>query len=232
MEELINEIKKSFPYNKEFYLSINKEEILGCIKKCKTLDHAQIFINKLLELEDNLKHKTYQELLDNKYSYDGLNEPLFKELLDCRLYIKEILSGINYNYTQPLNKEFYERLYIRIILLKEGWRPLNIENFIKTNYSLKWDIIRYKFTYIYFMSILNIKQKQQYKGRPKLPLFLKSYINPILKEKNKVRMKEKYDISKDLNKLFTKEDVTLIRNQFKDNLILLKKLDILDRYSL
>jgi hypothetical protein len=232
MEELINEIKKCSPYNKEFYLSINKEEILGCIKKCKTLEHTRIFINKLLELEDNLKHKTFQELLDSKYCYDGLYEPLFKELLDCRLYIKEILTNEKYNYTQPLNKEFYERLYVRIKLLKEGWSPLNIEKSLKVNYSLNWDIIRYKFTYIYLKTILNIKQKQQYKGRPKLPDYIKTYIKPKLKEKNKNRMKIKYDISNDLNNLFTKEDVTLIRNQFKDNLILLKKLDILDRYTL
>jgi len=231
MEELINEIKLS-SYDNNFYNLINREEVLNCIKKCKTIEHAHIFIKNLIDLEDTLKNKYFKEILDSNYSYDGLNEPLFRELLDCRLYIKEILTGEKYNYTQPLNNDFYKRLYIRIKLLKEGWKPLNIETFIKTNYSLNWDIIRYKFTYIYLRVILNIKQKHQLKGRPKLPEYLKEYIKHKIQEKNKRRMKEKYDISRDINKLFTKEDIILMKEKLKDNNLLIQKINILSKYSL
>jgi hypothetical protein len=232
MEELINEIKISLPFNYLFYDSINKDEVLHCIKRCKSIDHVNIFIRNVIDLEEKLINIPFQELINEKYTYEGLDEPLFKELLDCRLYVKEILTGVKYNYTQPLTKGFYERLYIRIVLLKEGWKPLNIETFLKNNYSLKWDIIRYKFTYIYLRSILNIKEKPQLKGRPKIPESLKEYIKPKLKEKNKERMKTKYDISKDLNKLFTKEDIILLKTQNRNNITLNNKLDILSKYTL
>jgi len=231
MKELIDEIKKS-TYDANFYNLINKQEIINCISRCKTVEHASIFVKNLIGLEDTLRSKTYKDLIDSNYSYNGLNEPLFKELLDCRLYVKEVLTNEKYNYTQPLNKEFYERLYLRIYLLKEGWKPLNIETFLKTNYSLDWELVRYKFTYIYFRSILNIPYKQHTKGRPKLPDNLKEFIKPKLKEKNKKRMKTKYDISKDLNNLFTKEELNLLLTQNKNNSVLLEKLNILSKYTL
>ncbi len=234
MDELNIEIRKSLLKPVTFYTLINKEDILKCVSRCKTIEHASIFLRNLIQLEDTLKTKTFQQILDSKYSYNGLNELLFKELLDCRLYIKEVLTGEKYNYTKVLDKEFFERLYLRIVLLKEGWRPLNIETFLKTNYSTGWDIVRYKFTYIYLRSILSIPnvEHQQTKGRPKLPDYLKKFINYKLKEKNKERMKNKYDISKDLNKLFTKQDIQALINSVKENTTLVEKLNILNKYTL
>jgi hypothetical protein len=233
MDQLIIEIKKSLPYNPQFHTLIQREEILKCVNRCKTVEHASIFIKNLIQLEDTLKTNTFQNLIDTKYSYNGLNEPLFKELLDCRMYIKEVLTGEKHNYSTSLTKEFFERLYLRIVLLKEGWRPLNIETFLKTNYSTKWDIVRYKFTYIYLRCILGIPPVIEHqKGRPKLPSYLKTFITHKLKEKNKDRMKHKYDISKDLNQLFTKQDITVLINSVKDNATLVEKLGVLNKYTL
>ncbi len=229
MELLLKEINKSV-YDPHFYNNIDKDQLIKCISRCKFSNESTGFISCILNLESNLESHTFQELINSKYNYNGMNEELFKDLLDTRLFIKSTLSNQRYNYTKQLDDDFYTRCYIRIMLIKEGWKPLNIENFIKINFGFNYLITRYKFTYLYITAILNIETKENSKGRPRLPTYLKNILDPLLKTKNRKRMKEIYDISKELNGLFSISEIDNLIKLTNDKSII-KKLDILKKYS-
>jgi len=227
---LVEEIKKSI-YNQEFLQSINRTELIKSIVRCKTIYDAEQFIENVGKIDVYLTTHTFDTLVKEGYNYNGLSEPLFKELLDTRLYIKGILTNTVYHYTKELDADFYTRVYIRVVLLKEGWSPLNIETFIKKTYGGTYDILRYKFTYMYISAILGISNVPHTKGRPSLPASIKTAIETARKDKNKKRMKAKYDISKDVTNLFTQEDISVLKEKCKENKILCSKLDVLMKYT-
>jgi hypothetical protein len=60
--------------------------------------------------------------------------------------------------------------------------------------------------------MLNITCSKKFKGRPSLPLEIKNIILNYRRHKMREKMTEKYNISRDLNKLFTKEEVETLKN--------------------
>lgn len=206
------------------------------------IEKPYLLKDRIYLINDLIQEYTIMDALDivkQRLNID-LTSPLRVEMRCCIIYLKYILYNNNNRVVDELktNNDFLERLYIRILLLEEGWNEESIEKFLnkhyKLNYTLK--IEHYKATYQNIKKILNVNCSKKFKGRPSLPLEVKDILLNYRRCKMRDKMTEKYNISKDLNKLFTKEEIEALKNlvnnsfiNYKD--ILQSKLDTLMKYT-
>ena len=229
-------IDHNYNYNLESAISYSLKNYIEIIDKPHLFKDRIHLINELIK-EHNIRDTL--NIVKERLNID-LTNPLRVELRCCIIYLKYILYNINNKVIEELkdNNEFLERFYIRILLLEKGWVEESIENFInkkyKLNYTLK--IEYYKAHYKRIKIMLNITCSKKFKGRPSLPLEIKNITLNYRRCKMREKMNEKYNISRDLNKLFTKEEVESLKNltetYFKGNKDTLQiKLDALMKYT-
>jgi hypothetical protein len=235
-KKICNLIDHKYEYNLDDVISYYLKNHMEIIEKPQLLKDRVYLINELIK-EHNIIDAL--KIVKERLKID-LTNPLRVEIRCCIIYLRYILYNINNKVVEELkgNNEFLERLYIRILLLEEGWVEESIEKFInkqyKLNYTLK--IEYYKANYQRIKNMLNITCSKKFKGRPSLPVEVKNIILNYRRCKMREKMTEKYNISRDLNKLFTKEEVELLKNltetYFKGNKNTLQiKLDTLMKYT-
>ncbi len=162
----------------------------------------------LIDTALNITTENVINLLKDEYSFEV--SPFIIEQYEMWKYIKKILLK---DPELPTNETLLERIYIRIKLCKEGWSDKSIEKFIITYFK---DYIDYdkldnniiKWTYYRLRKLLIIKKSIL--GRPKIHPSVNSIIIKYKKSKNRDKMREKYNIDKDLHKLFSKEEINKI----------------------
>jgi hypothetical protein len=162
----------------------------------------------LIDTALNITTENVIKLLNDEYSFEVT--PFIIEQYETWKYIKKILLK---DPELTNDKMLLERIYIRIKLCKEGWSDESIEKFIITYFK---DIIDYdkvdnniiKWTYYRLKKLLIIKKSIL--GRPKIHPSVNSIIIKYKKSKNREKMREKYNIDKDLHKLFSKEEIDKI----------------------
>jgi hypothetical protein len=126
-------------------------------------------------------------------------------LLQCNSELSNIIS------CKSEYKELIERVYIRIILLKDGWKPETIEKCLNKNYNMNWTINKYKLPYFFISKCINgnlncIEIRQ--KGRPIIPDKVKNILKVKWNEKNRLRTQQIYSVYKlKQNISFTIEDI-------------------------
>jgi hypothetical protein len=127
------------------------------------------------------------------------------------------------------NNSNIEKTFIRLFLLKEGWKPYSIENFIKMHYKVKYSIENHKSFYFFINNTFKLDRKNFKIGRPLLPDIIKDLIKKKNNVKNKDKINKIYKLYYSINNLFTKEEITsLIDTCKKDNII--KKLETLKEF--
>jgi hypothetical protein len=211
-------------------------------------DIYSIFVDShKVAIKNNDEYKTYLKDICNvlknynlieaynilKEKYEFVSDPLYIERVFCILYIVYVLTGNFKNEIRILldNEKFLERVYIRIVLLKEGWDKRAIEKMLSKYYNLEWNE-NYDIYYIYLKNILCIEEKINNKGRPKIPDRIKDIIEVYTKDKNLEKMRSIYSVYKDVKNLFTEEDInyllTRVNEERKD---IKEKLEILKKYT-
>jgi hypothetical protein len=128
-----------------------------------------------------------------------------------------------------------ERLYIRILLIKDGWNDRTIENLLMKHYNIEKNE-NYFIIYLYLRKLMNTNNKIVKRGRPEIPNNVKTILNKRQKETTMEKMRNIYlvhkNIYKDIHKLFTSEDINYLSELIPDNKKELKeKLNILSKYS-
>jgi hypothetical protein len=166
-----------------------------------------------------------------KEKYEISSDRLYVERVFSILYIVYTLTGKFKNEISILldNEKLLERVYIRIVLLKEGWDKGAIEKFLSKHYNLEWSD-KYDIYYIYLKNMLCIQEKNNIRGRPKIPERVRDIIEVYIKDKNVDKMRVIYEVYKDLKNLFTEEEINYLssvvnegRNELKEKLEILKK---------
>jgi hypothetical protein len=175
---------------------------------------------------------------------ERLNIDLFStlrvELRCCCIYLRYIINNETNKVVDELKNDtgFLERLYIRILLLEEGWNEESIERFINKHYTMNYTIKceYYKCRYMIIKRMLNIPCNKKFKGRPSLPVSVKNILLNYRRGKMREIMNEKYSISRDLNKLFTIEEIHGLKDLVNNSTIntkekLIHKLETLLKYT-
>jgi hypothetical protein len=167
-----------------------------------------------------------------------IGKPLWLELRCCNVFLRYLLTNKSNKVVEELKckNDFLERLYIRVCLLKTGWNEHSIEKFIKRLYKFNYTIENIEPKYFSIKKMLKIQFDEKTKGRPSLPEKIKDIVKYYRNYKNKEIMTEKYNISKDLNKLFTKDNILTLKSAIEDSNIdnkkeLKDKLTILCKYT-
>ncbi len=225
MEEKIKEELK-YLQGKDIYSLIVKshEESIAINKEYK---------NYLKQLRKILLSSNIVEaynILKNKHN---IIDHLYVERTFSVLYIVYCVIGKYKNEISILldNEKFLERVYIRIVLLKEGWDKRAIEKFLSKHYNLEWSE-EYDILYIYLKNVLCIQEKQHNKGRPKIPLKVKEIIKVYTKDKNLDKMRGIYELYNNLKSLFTKEEINYMFSVIdEDRKELKEKLEVLIKYT-
>ena len=176
-------------------------------------------------------------IIKEKLNID-ISKPLWLELRCCIDFIKYLITNKSNKVIEELKckNDFLERLYIRICLLKSGWKEHSIEKFINRFYKFNYKIENYEPKYFFIKRMLKIQFDGKIKGRPKLPDKVKDIVKYYRNYQNKEIMTEKYNISKDLNKLFTKDDILTLKTLLEHSNVgnkkeLNDKLTILCKYT-
>jgi len=163
-------------------------------------DNFSIIDKALISNENGI-----EKILKEQYGFEV--SQFILEQYKVWLYIRKYVLKDPDNF---IDEQLLERIYSRIKLIKEGWSDESIEKFIITYFK---DYINYteidtkiiKWTYHRLRNILIIKKSIL--GRPKIPPCVNSIIIKYKKTKNREKMREKYNIEKDLYKLFSKEEI-------------------------
>jgi hypothetical protein len=182
------------------------------------------------EINNALCYNREDKILDLENKYNFIVTPFILEQYEVWNCIKRIL---NKELITNIDNSLLERIYFRIKLCKEGWSEAAIENSIIKYFK---DDVKYKeidkkitkWTYYRLRNLLIIKKNII--GRPKIPPSIKTMIEEYKKKKNRDIMREKYNIDKDLNKLFTEEEINKLiellkfdKHQVEDSLKELKE---------
>ena len=191
-------------------------------------NHDKYIVRLTGLLLDNTPAIDIYELLKDEFEF--VNNSAYLEWLSSVLYLAYLCRRRHTDTIKEylMDEEFLERIYIRIVLLKEGWNDKSIEKLIVKYYGLEWN--KYYFIYyVYFRNIINIKKNRSI-GRPKIPNKIKCYLDKYKILKNVNKMRNIYALYRDVNKLFTKEELQSIKESVNDDSIK-KKLEILNKYT-
>jgi hypothetical protein len=207
LEHIIkNELSELYIGNLTNFENICIQEflMLPCFPYKKSLkDNFYLIDCALLSHNENII-----KVLNDEYSFEVT--PFIIEQYELWKYIKKVLLK-DTELTQ--DKIMLERIYIRIKLCKEGWNYESIEKFIMTYFKghINYNIIDnniIKWTYYRLKKLLIVKKTIL--GRPKIPSSVKSIVINYKRIKNREKMREKYNIDKDIHKLFSKEEIDRI----------------------
>lgn len=181
--------------------------------------------------KENLSFTEISKKINEKYGFDTTDE----HSIDLGYSMIYIGYKLGYLYINEINKsivegdrELLERTLIRISLWKEGWNKVSIENFIKRLYKKKWEYMNISLYYFYIGEMLG-KYQIKVIGRPKLSPDVKEIVKKYDREKCARVIRKKYDISRDLDGLFTEDDIREIKNKIQD-ISVLNKIDTLSKY--
>lgn len=158
-------------------------------------------------------------------------EEIFTEHWFSIFCIEYVLFNKTNNIT-PLvlqDKDFLERLYIRIRLTKEGWKSDSIEQMITCYYPEKGWVGHLKGIY-YLIEQLVVITKTKQVGRPSLSKEIKEILKPHLKVKKLEKIRTIYSIYYQIKKITPDEIDHLIDLLDKESSSLITKLTDLKPY--
>ncbi len=245
MEELIYSIKKEITKNE------NVNDISDLYLKLNELNYfiySDYSFYKTYIERVNLRLKLYKEktsileverYIKDNYQFVNFTDELSIDILQGIVYVYSILNYCDINdiikYNIEGDYQLIERIYIRIILLKEGWNEHSIEKFIKRLYKKRWDFHNISILYFYFKEVIIVNMKNKIKGRPKIHPIVYNIVIKYNRNKNLQNITKKYNIARDLDKLFTKEEIEAVIEgvdciKLQDKNTLKKKLHILLKY--
>ena len=94
-------------------------------------------------------------------------------------------------------KDFFKHMYIRLKLLMNGWTDKNVENSIKCNCGVEWELQEY-YSWLslirYQLKIEDIQLAKRTKGRPRVPQDVANIFKTHLNIKKKETISKKYQI--------------------------------------
>ena len=125
------------------------------------------------------------------------NKINFKEIWSHTLYIENFILNKDYKFIKEMeeDKEFLERLLIRVRLIKKGWGNVSIDRFIKIYYKVDYKEEALMFFYLFIKELFNLKNiKKDGKGRPQIPNDVKYLLQDKRKVKNINKMRNIYSI--------------------------------------
>ncbi len=137
----------------------------------------------------------FQVTFEDCYIKSKIN---FKEIWSHTLYIENFILDKKYKVIEEMedDKDFLERLLIRVRLIKRGWGNVSIDNLLKTYYPT----ISYKqealiFFYFLIKELFDLNNiKKEGKGRPQLPKDVRIILQDKRNEKNINKMRNIYSV--------------------------------------
>jgi hypothetical protein len=206
MEELRNSIREEFKdISPERFNKVYKEvrEKTYCLVKDIPLKILKKRILLVRELGINYDWENiFQIILEDGYIKNKNN---FKEMWSHTLYIENFILNKKYKLMVEMedDKEFLERLLIRVRLIKRGWSNPSIDRLLRiyySNVSYRDDFLI--FFYLLIKELFNINSsKKETKGRPEIPEDIKNILKHKKKEKNINKMRSIYNVYNLVNEL-------------------------------
>jgi hypothetical protein len=204
-EEYANKLKEVKIPNEVPYKETHLERIY---KKCKLMSCLPIIdVEKTVDSEYNITIE---------YSF------FIIELIHIFTYIrfytlkKEIPTTVS-SYWQN-NNQFFERFYIRLDCLHNGWNPIHIEELFHKYYGLplnKESIILYMYNIL--KAILQFREPVLPKGRPKLSNMCKQILKKYYYKNVSKKIKHNNHLSTTLANVFTDLNVGYIKESIQKN---------------
>ena len=179
-----------------------------CYKKCKLIETVSV-----IEAE---------KIIDSQYNISFDYSPYYIEILHTIKYIgfyifkKEIPTQVS-SYWQN-NETFFERFYIRLDCLHNGWKPIHIETLFKKYYDVPLDkeyIIEYAYNIL--KAILQFREPVLPKGRPKLSNMCKQILKKYYYKNVSKKIKHNNHLSTTLANVFTDLNIGYIKESIQKN---------------
>lgn len=194
--------------------------------------------NTFIERSKNVEKLVYENYdikhIVNYYKekYGVVITEILEELIECHYYIMHIITNKESLVVSKFknNKSNIEKTFIRLFLLKEGWKPYSIEKIIKRHYKVKYNIEKHKTFYFFINNTFKLDRKNFKIGRPLLPCIIKDLIKKKNNIKNKDKINKIYKVYYSINNLFTKEEINYLTEACKEDNII-KKLVTLKEFS-
>jgi hypothetical protein len=127
------------------------------------------------------------------------------------------------------DKEFLERLLIRVRLIKRGWSNPSIDRLLRIYYSnISYRDDALIFFYLLIKELFNINSsKKETKGRPEISKDIKEILKDKKKEKNINKMRTIYKVYNVVNELKNDDLIMLIEGCKEDRVVnILNKLKV------
>jgi len=222
-----------------------KKEIPEDIRVGKALEDSIIILNNKIKDHDKYISVIRPYISEHGASVEDIyitlqstfkwaTSRIFMEAMAIVVYLIYLLRGKYKKSIQHIidtDSLFLERLYIRIVLVKNGWNDESIEKLISRYYNIKWNNYYFS-TYVYLRKFTNTEHKILTKGRPQVPSSIRELLTKYKETKNKLKMRSIYTIYKEITHLFTKEDIAYLHQVIPDDKQDLKqKLLVLSKYT-
>jgi len=206
MEELRNNIREEFKdISIERYKKVYSEvrEKTYCLVKdipLKVLKKRSLIVR---ELGLNYDWENVLQIIFEECHIKNKNN--FKEIWSHTLYIENFMLNKKYKLMDEIedDKEFLERLLIRVRLIKRGWSNPSIDRLLRIYYyNISYRDDALIFFYLFIKELFNINSiKKETKGRPEIPEDIKEILKDKRKEKNINKMRTIYNVYNVVNEL-------------------------------
>jgi hypothetical protein len=199
MEELRKSIREEFKditpsHFQKVYLEVREKTY--CLVKDIPINDLKKRRILIRELAINYDWESIFQVIFEDYHIQSKKN--FKEIWSHTFYIENFILDKKYKIMEEIedDKDFLERLLIRIRLIKKGWGNVSIDRLLKIYYPC----VGYKeeafiFFYLLIKELFNLKDiKKEGKGRPQLPNDVRSILQDKRKDKNINKMRNIYSI--------------------------------------
>ena len=232
MEDLRNSIREEFKdISPERFNKVYKEvrEKTYCLVKdtpIKVLKERTLIVR---ELGLNYDWENIFQIIFEECNIK--DKSTFKEMWSHTLYIENFILDKKYKLMVEMedDKEFLERLLIRVRLIKRGWSNPSIDRLLRIYYSnISYRDDALIFFYLLIKELFNINSsKKETKGRPEIPEDIKEILKDKRKEKNINKMRTIYKVYNVVNELKNDDLIMLIEGCKEERVVnILNKIKI------